>query len=80
MLSLYCFSLLFLFGRCNYKQYKGFEYPILTIPKGTILYNYDRGKNAHIKDIGIGTYDGVKLVIERTKSGMLVSYFQHNVE
>jgi len=34
----------------NYRQYKGYEYPIITIPKGTILYNYDRGKNINIKD------------------------------
>lgn len=34
----------------NYRQYNGFEYPIITIPKGTILYNYDRGKNNNKKD------------------------------
>jgi len=34
----------------NYRVYNGFEYPIITIPKGTILYNYDRGKNINIKD------------------------------
>ena len=34
----------------NYREYNGYEYPIITLPKGTILYNYDRGQNINIKD------------------------------
>ena len=34
----------------SYIEYNGYEYPIITLPKGTILYNYDRGNNINIKD------------------------------
>jgi len=34
----------------NYIQYKGFSYPIITIPKGTILYNYSKGRYLNLKD------------------------------
>lgn len=34
----------------NYIDYKGFSYPIITIPKGTILYNYSKGKYLNLKD------------------------------
>lgn len=34
----------------SYKDYKGYSYPIITIPKGTILYNYGKGNNITLKD------------------------------
>lgn len=34
----------------SYKEYNGYSYPIITIPKGTILYNYAKGLNFRLKD------------------------------
>jgi len=34
----------------SYKDYNGYSYPIITIPKGTILYNYGKGNNITLKD------------------------------
>jgi hypothetical protein len=34
----------------SYKDYNGYFYPIITIPKGTILYTYGKGNNISLKD------------------------------
>jgi hypothetical protein len=34
----------------SYKEYQGYSYPIVTLPKGTILYNCGKGNNLNVKE------------------------------
>jgi len=34
----------------SYKEYDGYSYPVVTIPEGTILYNYSKGNNLSFKE------------------------------
>jgi len=47
-------------------------------------YNYNKNriikKNNYKQNAGVGHYYNTKLIIERTKKGMLISYFQHSDE
>jgi len=50
--------------------------------KNKTRYNYNKNriikKNNYTQSAGVGNYNNVKLIIETTKKGMLISYFQHN--
>jgi hypothetical protein len=63
------------------KKYKTLKF-LKKNKKNKTRYNYNKNriikKNIYKQSAGVGNYNNVKLIIETTKKGMLISYFQHN--